>query len=96
MDVLIFLAVIFGMLWVLFILPQQRRVRAHQHLIRTLETGDEVLLTGGIYGRITHLGPEELRLEVAPGLELRVARQAVVRRVENALPDEAPDRLNDE
>jgi preprotein translocase subunit YajC len=86
MEALIVLALTFGLLWVLFLLPQQRRVRAHQRLIASLEEGDEVILSAGIFGRITTLGSEELALEVAPGVELRVARQAVLRRVEHAIP----------
>ncbi|HET6772498.1 MAG TPA: preprotein translocase subunit YajC [Acidimicrobiales bacterium] len=84
MEPLIVLAATFVLLWVLFILPQQRRVRAHQALVASLEPGDEVVLSAGIHGRIADLGPEELMLEVAPGVELRVARQAVLRLVEHA------------
>jgi preprotein translocase subunit YajC len=86
MQALIVLAITFALLWVLFILPQQRRVRAHQRLVSELDEGDEVVLTAGIYGRITGLGPEEMSLEVAPGIEMRVARQAVLRRIETAEP----------
>ena len=60
------------------------------------------MLTAGIYGRIVDLGPEDMTLEVAPGVELRVARQAVLRQVEDAPSpttaggpppdDDAPDR----
>lgn len=82
MAPLIVLAVTFLLLWVLFILPQQRRVRAHQALVAALEEGDEVVLSAGIFGRIVELGPDEMLLEVAPGVDLRVARQAVLRRVE--------------
>jgi preprotein translocase subunit YajC len=96
MEALIVLTLSFGLLWVLFLLPQQRRVRAHQQLVATLEEGDEVVLSAGIFGRITRLGPEDLDLEVAPGVELRVARQAVLRRVEHAVgatddPDETDE-----
>ncbi|HEX8803155.1 MAG TPA: preprotein translocase subunit YajC [Acidimicrobiales bacterium] len=83
MEALFVIAATFVLLWVLFILPQQRRVRAHQQLVASLEEGDEVILSAGIHGRITALGAEELALEVAPGVELRVARQAVLRRVES-------------
>jgi len=85
MAPLIIIAVTFVLLWVLFILPQQRRVRAHQALVASLEPGDEVVLTAGIFGRIVDLDVEELSLEVAPGVELRVARQAVLRKVEDAI-----------
>jgi preprotein translocase subunit YajC len=84
MEPLIVLAVTFVLLWVLFILPQQRRVRAHQALVASIQPGDQVILSAGIYGRIVDLGPEEMTLEVAPGVELRVARQAVLRVVEDA------------
>lgn len=91
MEAFVVLTITFVLLWVLFILPQQRRVRAHQHLVATLEEGDEVVLSAGIFGRITTLGPEELTLEVAPGIELRVARQAVLRHVVHATSTEADD-----
>lgn len=84
MEPLIVLAVTFVLLWVIFILPQQRRVRAHQALVASVQPGDQVVLSAGIYGRIVDLGPEDMTIEVAPGVELRVARQAVLRVVEDA------------
>ena len=97
MEPLIVLAVTFVLLWVLFILPQQRRVRAHQALVAAIEPGDEIVLSAGIYGRIVELSADEMTLAVAPGVELRVARQAVLRRVEDARPphgaDTGPDDL---
>jgi preprotein translocase subunit YajC len=84
MGSLIILAVTFALLWLLFIRPQQRRVREHHALVSTVQEGDDVVLSAGIYGRIIELGPEEMTLEVAPGVELRVARQAILRRIEDA------------
>lgn len=95
MEPLIIAAVTFGLLWVLFIRPQQRRVRAHQQVVASLREGDDVVLTAGVYGRIVRLGPEDLDLEVAPGVELRVARQAVLRKIELAIPGE-PERATDD
>lgn len=83
MQALLILAVTFGLMWVLFLLPQQRRVKAHQQLVASLQEGDDVVLTAGIYGRITDLGPEEMMVEVAPAVEIRVARMAVLRLVED-------------
>lgn len=92
MEPLFILAVTFALLWVIFILPQQRRVRAHQALVASVQPGDEVVLSAGIYGRIVDLGPDDLTLEIAPGVEIRAARQAVLRLVEDATgePDDAP------
>lgn len=90
MEFLIVLAATFLLLWFVFIRPQQRRVREHQRLVASLQVGDEVVLTAGIFGRITALGAEEVDLEVSPGVELRVARQAVLRKVET-LPEPPVD-----
>lgn len=87
MESLIVVAITFALLWFLFIRPQQRRVREHNALVASVQPGDEVVLSAGIYGRIVELGPDELTLEVAPGVELRVARQAILRRAE---PSAAP------
>jgi preprotein translocase subunit YajC len=95
MEPLIVLAVTFVLLWVLFILPQQRRVRAHQALVASIQPGDQVILSAGIYGRIVDLGPEEMTLEVAPGVELRVARQAVLRVVEDVTAIDADAGVTD-
>jgi preprotein translocase subunit YajC len=93
MEALFVVAATFALLWVLFIRPRQRQVRAHQQLVASLEAGDEVILTAGIFGRIVAVQPEEVSIEVAPGVDLRVARQAVLRRVEPAdmVPEPEPD-----
>jgi preprotein translocase subunit YajC len=93
MQALIVLTLSFGLLWVLFLLPQKRQVRAHQQLVAELREGDEVVLSAGIYGRITALDADEARVEVAPGVELRVARQAVLRRLD---PDHGTDDQADD
>jgi preprotein translocase subunit YajC len=81
MGPFLLLAVTFLLMWVLFILPQQRRMKAHQALVATLEEGDEVMLTSGVYGTITRLADDVVHLELAPGVVIRVARGAVARRV---------------
>ena len=83
---LVILVVTFALMWLLFILPQQRRVKAHQALVRSVSAGDEVVTAGGLYGRITSLDDEAVRLEVSPGVELRVARGAISRKIGPELP----------
>ncbi len=74
---LIFLVFAFLMLWLLVILPQRRRQAAQQALLAGLEPGDEVLTAGGLYGTISALGDDDLLLEIADGVEVRIARRAV-------------------
>ena len=62
---------------VLLMRQQQRRLRQHQALVASLEVGDEVVTTSGIFGTITSNGDDTIQLEVAPGLELKVAKRAI-------------------
>src|SRR5918996_3921865 len=81
MGPLLALLITFGLMWVLLILPQQRRMKAHQAVVASLQVGDEVLTAGGIYGTITSVDEDTLAVEVAPGVVLRVLRSAVTQRV---------------
>lgn len=81
MGPLLVLVISLGAMWLLFILPQQRRVRAHQAVVARLQVGDEVMTTAGIYGTVTELDDEVVHLAVAPGTVIRVARGAVGRRL---------------
>jgi preprotein translocase subunit YajC len=85
MGPLLALLITFGLMWVLLILPQQRRMRAHEAVVASLEVGDEVVTAGGVYGTITSVDGETLAVEVAPGVVLRVLRSAVSQRI---APDE--------
>jgi preprotein translocase subunit YajC len=81
MEALIVIAVTFGLVWVLFILPQQRRIKEHKEIVSTLRVGDEVMTTAGLYGTVAALDDDIVTLEVAPGTNLRFARGAVGHRV---------------
>ena len=74
---IIILLPFFLLFYFLLIRPQQKKVREHQELVAGLEEGDDVLLTSGIYGSITTIDREVIEVEVADGIELRVARNAV-------------------
>lgn len=70
----------------LLIRPQRNRQRAQQALLATLEVGDEVMTTGGIFGTIVEIDDDEgvLTVEIAPGIRVRMLRQGVAQRfVEN-------------
>jgi preprotein translocase subunit YajC len=74
---LIFLALAIGLMWLLVVLPQRRRQAAHNTMIARLRPGDEVLTAGGLYGDVTEIGEDEVALEIAPGVEVRLASRAI-------------------
>lgn len=78
MATLILLAAMFVLLWVLLIRPQRRRQQEQQRLLSSVEPGDEVLTVGGIYGIVRDIDEEDdLIVEIADGIQVRVARRAV-------------------
>jgi preprotein translocase subunit YajC len=66
----------------LLIRPQRSRQRAQKALLSTLEVGDEVMTTGGIFGTIVEIDEDEgvLTVEIAPGTRVRMLRAGVAQR----------------
>lgn len=77
MDILIMLVLGFVLIWLLVVMPQRRRAAQHQRLVSTMNPGDEILTVGGLMGRVTRIDEDEVGLEVARGVEVRVARRAI-------------------
>jgi preprotein translocase subunit YajC len=74
---LLIIVVAFGFLYLVLIRPQRRRRVDSERMLESLEVGDEVVTAGGIFGTITALDEDEVRVEIAPELEVRVARRAI-------------------
>ena len=70
--------------------PQQKRMNAVRQLQGALQENDEVMTTSGMFGRVARLGDDDLDLEIAPGVTIRMARGAISQRV---LPDGPQDDL---
>lgn len=72
----------FALIWVVFLLPQQRKMKAQRAMLSKLDVGDEVLLTSGIYGRITEFDEGTMFVEIADGLEVKFSRDSVAERID--------------
>src|SRR4051812_28853021 len=84
------------LMYALVLRPQQQRIREQQKVVASLEVGDDVLSSAGIYGCIKALDDEVAVLEVAPGVEIRVARGAIARRtVEQTEAEQGPGVASD-
>lgn len=66
----------------LLIRPQRNRQRAQQALVSSIELGDEVMTTGGIFGKIVEIDEDEgvLTVEIAPGTRVRMLRNGIAQR----------------
>ena len=82
MGALIVIVVLFAAFWLLLVRPQRSRARRQQELIRNVEVGDEIVSAGGLYGTIKRIDGDDLTVELAPQIEVRMARGAVAGIVE--------------
>ena len=90
-------------MYFLLIRPQRRRMAEQRNLASAVQEGDEVMTTAGIYGFVTAIDGDVIWLEIADGVDIRIARQAVSRRIPaeeapslTAPTDAAADEADDE
>lgn len=90
--------------WLLFVRPKRRQQRAAQSRLSELAIGDEILTAGGLYGKVTRIEDDEVRVEIAPNVEVRLARRAIAAQLTEpasasatatAEPVDAPDEPNE-
>lgn len=71
-----------GALYFILIRPQQMRQKQHSEMVKSLVRGDRVVTAGGLLGTLTDVGDDEVGVELAKGVEVRVMREAISRKVE--------------
>ena len=68
---------IFVIMYFLVIRPQQKKGKEHQEMLSKLKKNDEVMTSGGIYGKVVALADNVVTLEVAPNVRIRVHRPQI-------------------
>jgi preprotein translocase subunit YajC len=91
---IIILLGLFAVLWLVLIRPQKARQQRQQQLLSNVEPGDEVLTVGGLYGIVQSVDEEnDLIVEIAEGIHVRIARRAIATVVK---PDEEEEEAEGE
>jgi preprotein translocase subunit YajC len=81
------LILIFVIFYFLLIRPQQKRAKEHRQMVENLRRGDQVILAGGIYGKVTKVrDDDEAEVEVSDGVRLRVVKSTVAQVVSKTEP----------
>jgi preprotein translocase subunit YajC len=81
-------------IWLLVIKPAQRRARANEQLTASVQVGQKVMTTSGLYGTIADIDDDTIHLTVADGVTLRFARRAVAAVEPDRTPDESHDQTD--
>lgn len=80
--------------WLLLVRPQRRRARALQEVRDAVQVGSRVITTAGLHATVAAVEDDTVLLEIAPGVQVRFAKQAVVGVLDttaNAAADTAVD-----
>ncbi|GJE11324.1 MULTISPECIES: preprotein translocase subunit YajC [Methylobacterium] len=70
---------IFVIMYFLILRPQQKRVKDHQTLLKSVRRDDTVVTNGGLVGRVTKAADDqaEIEVEIAPNVRVRVVRSMI-------------------
>jgi preprotein translocase subunit YajC len=81
---LIVIVVLFGLLYFVMIRPQRNKQRAAVQMQNQVQPGQRVRTTAGMYATVVEADADDVLLEVAPGVQIRFLRRAVL----DVLPDD--------
>jgi preprotein translocase subunit YajC len=84
---LLIILVIFGIMYFVMIRPQRNRQRQAQQTQRQVGDGARIRTTAGMYGTIIEGDNENVLVEFAPGVRIKMMRRAIM----NVVPDDEPD-----
>src|SRR5262245_27058047 len=68
---------IIGIMYFLMIRPQQKRIKEHRDMVAAIRRGDTVVTSGGIIGKVTKAEDNELQVEIADNVKIKVVRSTI-------------------
>lgn len=71
------LIAIFAIFYFLIIRPQNKKQKEHREMVSALSSGDEVVTSGGVLGKVTAVSEQFLDIEIAPNVTVKVERYTV-------------------
>jgi preprotein translocase subunit YajC len=74
---IIMMLVIFGIFYFILIRPQQKKMKDHKKMVEALKKGDKVVIGNGVYGTVVSTSTDTLKVEIAEGVKVKVARGSV-------------------
>lgn len=77
MSLLIMMVLFFAVFYFMAIRPQMKRAKEHRALLAALSKGDEVIMAGGIAGRVEDIGESFVGVEIADGVRIKVQKNAI-------------------
>ena len=74
---LIQMLLIFGIFYFLLIRPQSKERQRHEQMLQKVKKGDEIVMNGGIIGKVVHVEEKRLTLKTAENTRITVDRSRI-------------------
>lgn len=81
MVIAIYLVILVAAFYFLIVRPQRRQQQIRRQVIAAVQVDDEIITSGGVFGRVVGLDDETLDVEIADGVVVKIARGAVQSRI---------------
>lgn len=72
-----FIVLMFAIFYFVLLRPEQRRRREHEALVAGVKRNDQVVMSGGLHGRVIGLGDKVVTVEIAPKVAVQFDRSAI-------------------
>jgi preprotein translocase subunit YajC len=71
------MVLLFAAMYFLMIAPQRKKQKEHERMLKSLESGDEVVTTGGIFGVITNVKEDRFVVRIADNTKIEIGKSFV-------------------
>jgi preprotein translocase subunit YajC len=82
------MALIFGAFYFLLIAPQKKKQKEHDKLVSALQSGDDIVTTGGIFGTITNVKDDRFVVRVSDSTKIEIGKAFVQTVVKKQVTEE--------
>ena len=76
-QMLLPLALMFGIFYFLLIRPQQKKAKEHKNMVEALNKGDEIITNGGLLAKISDVDDNFLTCKISDNVEVKIQRHAI-------------------
>jgi len=77
LQLVIMIAIFFGIMYFMIIRPQQKKAKEHNELLAALSKGDEIVTSGGILGKVVKVGDNFIEIKISDNTTIKVQKHSV-------------------
>ncbi len=89
------LALVVAVFYLLLFRPQQQKAKEHRTMLANLKRNDEVITSGGLYGKVVAITDKVVTLEIAPNVRVRVDRPQIASLARSGQPEDKEQKEKD-